>query len=84
MTRGKKKAAAGAVIVYLLLSCGLWMFVESFSGFCSRISAEEAPETGLVQRISLPLKWESLPLYVLMPDELRSACQLCGLVVEEL
>lgn len=96
MTRGKKKAAAGAVIVYLLLSCGLWMFMESFSGFCARISAEEpaqveiSPEGVQIFGTALTLPTgdsgdgEALyyPVYMLLPGELRLAAQLCRLAVD--
>ncbi|MBQ8960434.1 MAG: hypothetical protein IJ071_04355 [Ruminococcus sp.] len=36
-----KKTAAGAAVVYLLLTGGLWMFVRSYASFRTRISPQE-------------------------------------------
>ncbi|MBP8594351.1 MAG: hypothetical protein KBI35_08045 [Ruminococcus sp.] len=35
-----KKTAAGAAVVYLLLTGGLWMFVRSYASFRTRLSGE--------------------------------------------
>ncbi len=41
MHRNKKKTAARSVVVYLILSAGLWMFLDSYSAFRRRMTGED-------------------------------------------
>ena len=41
MKRHNKKAAAGAVLMYLLLVGGSWMFINSYANSFNRLSSEK-------------------------------------------
>ena len=40
MRKSIKKTAAGAVLIYLILSAGLWLFIYSYSSFHRRMTGE--------------------------------------------
>jgi hypothetical protein len=41
MRKSIKKTAAGTVILYLVLSAGLWLFIDSYSSFHRRMTGEK-------------------------------------------
>lgn len=48
MRRKKKKAALRAAFLYLLLSFGSWMFINSYANSYNRINSESIVPAGLV------------------------------------
>ncbi|MBR4626703.1 MAG: hypothetical protein IKO47_03200 [Ruminococcus sp.] len=43
----RKKAAAGMVLAYLILSAGIWLFIDSYSSFRRRMTGEDTAPAGL-------------------------------------
>lgn len=57
-----KKTAARAVILYLILTAGLWMFIDSYTNFYNRITGEQ------IAPASVTLNGENASLSLLEHD----------------
>lgn len=47
MRKKHKKTALRAVFAYLLLTCGIWMFIKAYSNSCSRLERERTISAGI-------------------------------------
>ena len=47
MTRIKKKTAVRAIMLYLILTAGLWMFINSYTNSYNRITGENIAPAGV-------------------------------------
>lgn len=47
MKRKRKRTAVRAVFIYVLLTCGLWMFLNSYTNSYNRLSRDKIVPAGL-------------------------------------
>jgi len=73
MRKSIKKTAAGAVLIYLILSAGLWLFFDSYSSFYNRMTGKKTAPASVTltsggASVSIIGQGTDIDLSLLRPD----------------